>query len=229
MNFKLALALILALSSNLSFALYGSKPMSTNPALDAVVSLHLTDANNPKYDFFCSGVLVSPNKVLTTGHCIEVMGNEVYEQWNIFTFEPKLMKVRIKGVNHAIADVDLAPSYFEATGFEGEDLAMITLKGPVTNTRPLKITALSELRQGLPALMVVGNQMAETSLIMVRNFAGNKVVFTDGSKSGVCEGDSGGALIVNLNGQFQLAGLLSAQGKGCVKQVGFSIYPRLLK
>ena len=42
--------------------------------ISAVVTLHLNDPDNPEYDSFCSGVLVAPDKVLTTGHCIAVMG-----------------------------------------------------------------------------------------------------------------------------------------------------------
>src|SRR5690606_34854829 len=107
-----------------SYALYGAQKLSGS-TFDAVVTLHLNDPDHPEYDSFCSGVLVAPDKVLTTGHCVEVLATEVYEQWNLFAYEPDLIKVKIKGTKVDVADVILAPGYTEAPGYEGEDLALI--------------------------------------------------------------------------------------------------------
>ena len=114
MNTKLALIFLLVSISDLSHALYGAKPVSKSYDYSSVVTLHLTDPNNTEFDFFCSGVLVSSDTVLTTGHCIEVMGTEVYEQWSYFTYNPEHMKVKANGVSYEVADVILAPTYTEA-------------------------------------------------------------------------------------------------------------------
>ena len=113
--------------SDLSHALYGARTI-TPSQFSAVVTIHLNDSEKPEYDSFCSGVLVAPDKVLTTGHCIEVVGSKLYEKWNIFTYEPNLIKIKAGGNKYEVADVIIAPSYTEAVGFEGEDLAIITLK-----------------------------------------------------------------------------------------------------
>lgn len=71
--------------------------------------------------------------------------------------------------------------------------------------------------------------MANSTITAVKSYAGNLVVFTDGTKSGVCEGDSGGALLVKIGNDLALAGILSAQSEGCERQTGTSIFPRILQ
>ena len=228
MNFKMFIFVLLISISDLSHALYGARTI-TPSQFSAVVTIHLNDSEKPEYDSFCSGVLVAPDKVLTTGHCIEVVGSELYEKWNILTYEPNLIKIKAGGVKYEVADVIIAPSYTEAVGFEGEDLAIITLKKPLTNIRPIKMVSKGSLKAGLAVTMVARDKMANSTIIAVKSYAGNLVVFTDGTKSGVCEGDSGGALLVKIGNDLALAGILSAQSEGCERQTGTSIFPRILK
>lgn len=229
MNLKVLLLFTLVAFSDLGHALYGGKAIGANPAMNAVVSLHLSDAEKPEYDFFCSGVLVAPDKILTTGHCIEVMASEVYEQWNIFSYEPEKLKVKIAGVKYAVADVILAPTYFESTGLDAEDLALIKLKNPVTTVKPFKLAPLSSLMAKKSVTLVARGQMAETTITSVKKYAHTSVILTDGSKSGVCAGDSGGALLVKSSSEYLLAGILSAQEEGCPKKTGVAIFPKILK
>lgn len=225
MNIKMALFLFLFAISDLSHALYGARTLP-NQSLNAVVSLHLNDADKPEYDEFCSGVLIAADKVLTTGHCIEVMANEVYEMWNIFGYEPELLKVKVKGVKLSVADVVFAPSYTEAAGFSGEDLALIKLKNPVTTVVPLKLISKASLKLHMPVSLVARGKIADTSIKALKSYAGNLVIFTEGSRAGVCQGDSGGALVVKRGSEYFLAGILSAQSSGCERQTGISIFAR---
>lgn len=227
MNTKLALIFSLVFISDLSHALYGARPVSKSYDYSSVVTLHLNDPDNSEIDFFCSGVLVAPDKVLTTGHCIEVMGNEVYEQWSFFTYNPENIKVKVKGVRYEVADVILAPSYTEAAGFEGEDLAVIRLKKTLTDIKPFKIAPKSILKAGTPVTMVARGKMAETKVTAQRSYDGNTVIFSDGSKSGVCSGDSGGALLVKVGNEQMLAGILSPQYEGCERRTSVSVFPRI--
>jgi secreted trypsin-like serine protease len=229
MNLKMALFFLLISFSDLSHALYGSRPLTASSNLSSIVTLHLNDSDKPEYDSFCSGVLVAPNKILTTGHCIEVIGTELYEQWNRLVYEPSLMKVKVAGVKYDVADVMIADTYTEAVGFEGEDLALITLKRSVTSVKPLRLIAKSALKAGLPVSLVARGKIADTKITSVKTFSGNTVIFTDGSKSGVCEGDSGGALLVKSADGYSLAGILSAQSEGCYKQTGVSLFAHILK
>jgi|APGre2960657468_1045069.scaffolds.fasta_scaffold19963_3 secreted trypsin-like serine protease len=228
MNFKMFIFVLLISISDLSHALYGARTI-TPSQFSAVVTIHLNDSEKPEYDSFCSGVLVAPDKVLTTGHCIEVVGSKLYEKWNIFTYEPNLIKIKAGGNKYEVADVIIAPSYTEAVGFEGEDLAIITLKKPLTNIRPIKMASKGSLKAGLVVTLVARDKMANSTITAVKSYAGNLVVFTDGTKSGVCEGDSGGALLVKIGNDLALAGILSAQSEGCERQTGASIFPRILK
>ena len=123
----------------------------------------------------------------------------------------------------------IAPSYTEAVGFEGEDLALITLKKPLINIKPIKIAKQSSLREGLPVTMVAKGEMVKTTISSVQNYSGNLVVFTHGMTAGFCEGDSGGALLVKINNELVLAGILSAQSEGCERRTGVSIFPRILQ
>ena len=214
--------------SDLSHALYGARSI-TPSQFSAVVTIHLNDSEKPEYDSFCSGVLVAPDKVLTTGHCIEVVGSELYDRWNILTFEPNLIKIKAGDNKYEVADVIIANSYTEAPGFAGEDLAIITLKRPLKNIRPIKIASKASLKAGLAVTMVARGKMANSTITGVKSYAGNLVVFTDGTKSGVCEGDSGGALLVKIGNELVLAAILSAQSEGCERQTGTSIFPRILK
>ncbi len=228
MNFKMFIFVLLISISDLSHALYGARTI-TPSQFSAVVTIHLNDSEKPEYDSFCSGVLVAPDKVLTTGHCIEVVGSKLYEKWNIFTYEPNLIKIKAGGNKYEVADVIIAPSYTEAVGFEGEDLAIITLKKPLTNIRPIKMVSKGSLKAGLVVTLVARDKMANSTITAVKSYAGNLVVFTDGTKSGVCEGDSGGALLVKIGNDLALAGILSAQSEGCERQTGTSIFPRILQ
>lgn len=148
MNFKMFIFVLLISISDLSHALYGARTI-TPSQFSAVVTIHLNDSEKPEYDSFCSGVLVAPDKVLTIGHCIEVVGSKLYEKWNIFTYEPNLIKIKAGGNKYEVADVIIAPSYTEAVGFEGEDLAIITLKKPLTNIVPIKMVSKGSLKADL--------------------------------------------------------------------------------
>lgn len=227
MNFKMAVFLLLISLSDLSHALYGGKSLAAGSQNSAIVTLHLADTSYPEYDEFCTGVLISATKVLTTGHCIAVMGTEVYEKWSIFSYEPNLIKIKIAGVKYQVADVNIAPTYAEAVGYAGEDLAVITLKKAVKGVTPIKIASRGSLKVGLPVTMIARGQVASTKILAVKNYSGNTVIFTDGSKAGICEGDSGGALVVKIGSEQMLAGILSAQGEGCERRTGVSIFPRL--
>lgn len=225
MNLKLFIFVLLISISDLSHALYGARTI-TPSQFSAVVTIHLNDPENPEIDSFCSGVLVAADKVLTTGHCVAVMGTEVYDQWSKFTYEPNLLKIKVGTVKYAVADVTIATSYTEAVGYEGEDLALITLKKPLTNVTPIKVVAPSSLKAGIAVSMVARGKVADTTITSVKNYAGNTVIFTDGTKAGTCEGDSGGALLVKKGEVYFLAGILSAQSEGCYKQTSVSIFAR---
>ncbi len=224
MKLKLALIIFLISFCDLTHALYGARPLPPGQH-QAVVSLHLNDPQNPQYDFFCNGVVIASDKILTSGHCIEGMATEVYEKWFIFEYEPRLMKVMVAGVKYDVAQVTLSPGYTENIGFAGEDLAIIQLKKAVTIT-PLKLARWSDLRAGVPASLIARGKIADTTISRTEVFGGNLVTYTSGSRTGVCQGDSGGALIIRKNGENLLAGIISVQARDCERHDPAAVFPK---
>lgn len=222
----MALFIFVLSISEFSHALYGGRTLPARSELDAIVSLHLSDPYEPQYDFFCSGVLIAPDKVLTTGHCIDVMASEVYSMWNIFAYEPELIKVKIAGVKYPVADVIFAPTYFEAPGFEGEDLAIVKLQKAVTSIRPMKFASRASLKVNQPVTLVARGQIAETTISALKTYGKHLVIESNGSRAGICAGDSGGALLIKNAKEYQLAGILSSPDEGCEKRTGVSIFAR---
>lgn len=220
----MALFFILISLSNLTYALYGSRP-SVDSRHESVVSFHLSDPNYPEYDYFCSGVVIAKDKILTTGHCMEVMGEDVYEQHNIFQYEPNLIKVKAGGVKYEVSDVIIAPTYSEFVGHEGEDLAIVKLKKALP-IKPVKLISKSSLKVGMKATMVARGKVASTQVKSIKTYGETTVVFTDGSKTGICAGDSGGALFIENGGELLLAGILSADSQACGPRTGTTIFPK---
>lgn len=224
----MVLFVLLISISDLSHALYGAKPLTASLPFSSVVTLDLNDPNQDEHNAFCSGVLVSPDTILTTGHCMDVMGMAVYDSWNIFEYEPNLIRVNANGKKYEVADVIISPSYTEGTGFDVEDLAMIKLKKPITTIKPMRLVNKTVLKAGLKVSMVARGKIADSTITSVKNYSGNTVIFADGAKSGVCQGDSGGALLVKTTDGYFLAGILSAQSEGCIKQTVISNFARIL-
>jgi hypothetical protein len=104
--------------------------------------------------------------------------------------------------------IQTAPDYFDSTGSAGEDLALIEFAKPVSTVRPFKIFNKTELKAGLPITLVAHKQMAETTLRLVKGFSHSALLMTDGLNSGMTLGDSAGAILVKVRGEYELAGIL---------------------
>lgn len=223
---KSGLLLFFIIFTRSAFALYGNNVTVSNDAF--VVSLVLNDRNNPGTNFFCNGVLISPTKVLTAGHCIDVLGVEVYNLSHELVYRPELVNVKVGRETFRAKSVAIAPSYFEGIGFETEDLAIIELSRAVTNVTPVKFLPRSLVRKNISMTMIARGRKVDGTIISMRQFAKTGVLFLQGA-SGACKGDSGGAIVVKQNGEPRLAGILMYSGEGaCEKKTGYGYLPKLV-
>lgn len=221
---KYGLFLLLLIVSQNALALYGSKVESVKEPFMA--SLYLDDKENPDRGFFCSGVLIAPNKILTAGHCIDSMGLDVYEMSQALVYRPQLLKIEIAGKMVRAKSVTFSDSYFEGYGLNSEDLAIIELRAPLKNARPIMMARRSSLIKGTSLSLIARGSKVETSLLQVRNFSNTTVLVLD-KKAGACLGDSGGAIVLKEKGQHKLAGILMYNGdRTCYRKNGYGHFPK---
>jgi hypothetical protein len=228
MNIRILIVFFLISMSDLSHAIYGGRPVTGN-RLDGVVSLvydNSDDAENK--GVFCQGVLISPTRVLTAGHCIEYIGREIHvdERADTLIYESNLVKVKVGGVQIPATAVSFAPNYFEEAGFAGLDMAIIDLSRPVKNVKPLKILNKADLKVGMKISLVAKKIIADTTLTGLKKFPLTTLLVTDGQKSGVNIGDSGGAMVTEIKGEYFLTGILLFDGDEGEKKPAIGHFPR---
>lgn len=222
---KHGLFLLLIFFVQSAFALYGEKVEVSKD--EFVVSLHLRDSANPDRNYFCQGVLIAANKVLTAGHCIDAFGVDVYEMSHALEYNPELVWVKVGNKLHRAKSVTLAPNYFDGNGYEAEDLALIELVAPTT-VAPIKFASKNDLINGQKLSLIARNTKVDAKLLFARAYGPVAALFLDKS-SGACQGDSGGAIVVKKNGQQLLAGILMYSGEGeCDRKSGYGYFPKAL-
>ncbi len=210
-------ALLFFFFAQSAFALYGGRPAASERHL---VELQVSD------EVFCQGVVISATKVLTSAHCIEVKGIQINEESLVLTYYPEAVTVVSGNQKIQAKAITLADSYFNSPGINAEDLALIELSEPLKNAEILPFANIAHLTVGADVLLTANGQVAQTKIHRRANGLGGLVILSDGSKAGVCQGDSGGALILVKDGKKYLAGILSAQANGCTKRHSVSYYPK---
>jgi len=210
-------ALLFFFVSQSALALYGGRPASETS--------HLVKLQVNK-EVFCQGVAISRTKVLTAGHCIEQMGWRLRENAQLLTYYPETVSV-ISGKEFVRAKaITFAPTMFDSPGILAEDLALIELSSPMKNVEVLPLALKSDLVPGTDVLLTSHNQEAPVKIRQKLSGHGGLVLITEGSRSGVCQGDSGGALLLVKNGKRYLAGVLAARFAGCQRKHSVSYFPR---
>lgn len=93
--------------------------------------------------FLCSGTLISPNTVLTAGHCGSVTGDAVASP---IAYPPQLIDVKIGGLHEnegedvPVSKVTIEPNYLVNSGY---DITLLTLSKNSTKTST-KVSGSSE-------------------------------------------------------------------------------------
>lgn len=202
-----------------AFALYGAKVEVASEGY--VVSL----INNGKN--FCNGVLISPTKVLTAGHCIDMQGQEGFDNSHGLIYEPEKLIVKVGAMNIRARAVTLSQSYFEGLGYNAEDLALIELSAPVKNVKPITLARKVDLVNQTAVTLIARNKKVSGVLSFARSYGAVAALFID-KASGACLGDSGGAVVINKNGEPKLAGILMYSGEEtCMRKTGYAYFPKV--
>jgi secreted trypsin-like serine protease len=210
-------ALLFFFFAQSAFALYGGRPVAHQKHLVNLV------VNN---EVFCQGVVIESNRVLTSGHCIEGMGLRLKENSQILTYYPEFVKVKSGNESVSASVITFAPTMFDSPDLLSEDLALIELSRPLKNAEVLPFASKADLAPGKSVVLSSLGAEASVPVRQIRKGTESFVVITEGSRSGLCQGDSGGALLVVKNGKKYLAGVLAARANGCQKRHSVSYFPR---
>ncbi len=172
----------------------------------------------------CSSVLVRPNVVLTAAHCL------------VYGFDPEKMAFLVgeEAVSGVAPDAD--PPYAVPEGASlyaveryvsyptysndalgGSDIAVVFLKESVPDVTPIPLFAgdlhayigqtTKSVGYGYVSLaeIDVNTRKRSTDLKIIDAFDGE--YYVQGENTGICKGDSGGANLIDVNGEWQLAGI----------------------
>ncbi len=159
----------------------------------------------------CTGTLIAPNIVLSTGSCVYVPGIGID-----FVKNPELLQILggavIGNILYSYAEeVVIHPSY---NGF-GVDLSMIKLETPIEDVEPHGLRKGS-LTRGEKGVIVGygGFEYGDTSDVGRHRWGETTILCLGanlqlGDPSGLCSGDSGGPFFTQENGEWVLTGVSS--------------------
>ncbi len=196
----------------------------TADTADRAVVLILIKKTNFKSPFtWCSGVAVSPHVVITAGHCVDPTEIVAGATLSVFVGDSYVYggAPPPSGSIFAIKESHVLPGFELATFMtNGHDL------GVVITDEPLPVTPLAMNRAPLTSALVgqsarvvgFGDREAvnantagrrDSIMLPVAGVDAN-FVWEEGEAGATCEGDSGGATLVTLNGKDTLVGIHSA-------------------
>jgi V8-like Glu-specific endopeptidase len=198
----------------------GSLPNA--PHHDAVFSI--STFNLPKQNYFCSGVLIAPDVVMTAAHCLDEAGfgaafNTVETGDIKVGFGPRAGKATY----YQVSKVEIEPGY-DRLSFGVNDVGLIRTKKDMEVENGITAVPALPASEALDAANDIG------ATINLAGFGENNTVHVAGAKlqidltidsifgqnfdydtsgGGTCFGDSGGPAFIDRNGTIYVAGTTS--------------------
>ena len=203
----------------------------------------------------CSGTQISPSTVVTAGHCLLDSKNKVSSTIRVGNPGSADKNTEASYKSWTLASYVQMSDTFIKTGFtRPDDIAFLKLSKPIKMTNRIRIATPDEIEE----LLMTNNQLKIFGYGLLSDkgeYAGtpSSLVGTFGNiysnslnqfsvltlNSRTCEGDSGGPIYLNIEGESILVGILNGsptamnkhcsdmQPSGFYEQVGTFIHPYL--
>lgn len=199
------------------------------PVLATDAFAKYTVAVGPADEPQCTGVVIGAHHVLTAGHCAEAIQGGVV----IFALDYSKASTITRKITKITAHPQYCPSCTESVSLgDTNDVTVVQFEGElpagyeVVEFAP-KSAIVSKAQVHLAGFGANENYDYETIMKVTEvpvNEVGTSEFNTDETKSGSCNGDSGGPAYLEINGKLTLAGITS-RGDSYCRQMGVYTIP----